>query len=170
MAKPTFSEVASAIQDPLLSDNFLLVIPNVPGGGVGEALRLQCRSASKPGKTINSVEVAVFGHVLEFASNISFSHDMSVSYAENGKAQVTTALELWQNAIRSAETQLGAPKSAYARNGIFYVYDNVGNVVKEYLIEAMWPAQVPDISFDGSSSSALNVDASFKYDRVITVK
>jgi hypothetical protein len=168
--KPSFGDVANSILDPMLSDNFLLDIPNVPGGQNGQPLRMQCKSAAKPGVTVNAVEVQVFGHTLEFASNLTYGHDMSVEYVENRSGQITTILENWAKLIRDNETQSGEFKKVYAVNGIFTIFDQKGNSVKEYKIENMWPSQIPDLSFDGSSSSIISLSATFKYDRAIVVK
>lgn len=167
--KPTLGDIAAAVLDPMLSDNYLLDIPNIPGGGNAQALRMQCTSATKPGSTLNAVEVQVFGHTLEFAGNKTFSHDMSVEYVENRQGQITTLLENWAEVIRATETQTGGYKSEYARSGIFTIFDNKGETVKEYEIHGMWPSAVPDLAFQGSSSSIITLSVSWKYDHY-TVK
>ncbi len=164
MPKPTLGQLAASVLDPMLSDNFLLDIPNIPGGGDYTALRIQCQSAVKPGMTINAVEVQVFGHTLEFAGNKTFNHDMTIEYVENRSAQITTQLENWANLIRSTQSQHGAFKKDYARSGYFTIFDNMGNIVREYEIFGMWPSVVPDISFNGQSSSIINLSTTFKFD------
>jgi hypothetical protein len=164
MPKPTLGDVAASVLDPMLSDNFLLDIPNVPGGGNPQPLRVQCQSAVKPGMTINAVEVQVFGHTLEYASNKTFNHDMTVEYVENRSAQITTTLEQWGNFCRSTQSQHGAYKAEYARNGYFTIFDNKGTIVREYEIHNMWPSVVPDINFNGTSSSLITLSVTFKFD------
>jgi hypothetical protein len=163
-SKPTLGQIAASVLDPMLSDNFLLDIANIPGGGDYTALRLQCTSAVKPGFTINAVEVQVFGHTLEFAGNKTFNHDMTIEYVENRSAQVTTTLENWGNLVRDTETQTGAYKTEYARNGYFTIFDQMGKAVREYEIFNMWPSVVPDLSFNGSSSSVITLSTTFKFD------
>lgn len=162
--KPTLGDIAASVLDPMLSDNYLLNIPDIPGGGNAQALRMQCTSAVKPGSTLNAVEVQVFGHTLEFAANKTFSHDMSVEYVENRQAQITTLLENWAELIRATETQTGGYKSEYARSGYFTIFDNKGKTVREYEIHGLWPSAVPDLSFQGSSSSIITLSVSWKYD------
>lgn len=162
--KPTLGDIAASVLDPMLSDNYLLNIPDVPGGGNANALRMQCTSAVKPGSTINAVEVQVFGHTLEYAANKTFSHDMSVEYVENRTGQITAALEAWADLIRGTETQLGGYKSEYARSAYFTIFDNKGQTVREYEIVGLWPSAVPDLSFNGSSSSIITLSVSWKYD------
>ncbi len=164
MPKPSLGQLSASVLDPMLSDNFLLDIPNIPGGGDYKALKIQCQSATKPGVTINAVEVQVFGHTLEFASNKTFNHDMTIEYVENRKAEVTTTLENWADLIRNTESQHGEYKAGYARSGYFTIFDNMGLTVREYEIFQMWPSVVPDISFNGSSSSLITLSTTFKFD------
>ncbi len=167
--KPSFGDVAASILDPMLSDNFFLNINDIPGIGqvFDNALRMQCQSATKPGTSINSVEVQVFGHTLEYAGGMTYGHDLSVEYVENRTGQITQTLEAWSEYIRSRDSQHGAFKKDYARDGTLKIYDQKGNTVLEYKIENMFVTSVPDLSFNGSSSSAITLSASFKYDRVI---
>ncbi len=164
MPKPNIGDVAAAIPDPMLSDNFVLDIPNVPTGANTVPLRMLCQQASKPGMTINAVEVQLFGHTLEHVGNLTYSHDMTMQYLENRMAQIQTILENWAEFCRSHDTQHGAYKSEYARDGYLTIFDQKGAKVKEYRIVNMWPSQVPEVQFDGTNSTAITLSVSFKYD------
>jgi T4-like virus tail tube protein gp19 len=164
MPKPSLSSVAASIVDPMLSDNYELRFPNIPTGDNIVPFIMQCRTASKPGITINPVEVQLFGHTLEFAGNLTYSHDMAVEYLENRKAEITSTLERWAEMIRSHESQHGAYKNEYSRDAYLYIYDQKGIIVKEYVIVNCWPSQVPETAFDGQSSNAIALQVTFKYD------
>lgn len=164
MPKPNLGAIISAIPDPLLSDNYQLEFPNVPTGDSSVPLLMQCRSATKPGVTVNNVEVQVFGHTLEHAGNKTFSHDMTVEYVENRSMQIHSILERWAELIRGTQTQHGSFKSEYARPGVLTVFNQKGEVVFVYQIEGCWPSAVPDTSFDGSASNLISLSVSFKYD------
>lgn len=164
MAKPTLGDINVAMMDPMLSDNFVLDIPNLPTGETAVPLRMLCQQASKPGIMLNPVEVQLFGHTTEHVGNLTYSHDMTVQYLENRKAEVQTRLENWAEYCRSHDTQHGAYKSEYARDGYLTVFDQRGNMVVSYRITNMWPSQVPEVQFDGSNSSVITLSATFKYD------
>lgn len=164
MPKPTILQVQSSIQDPLLSDNYQLEFPNVPTGANSVPLLMQCQSAQKPGITLTPIEVQVFGHTLEYAGNLTYSHDMTVEYVENRMMQITSILEGWAELIRNHETQHGGYHSEYARDAYMTVFDNKGAIVKKYRIVGCWPTQVPEISFNGSSSTLIMLSTTFKYD------
>ena len=164
MPKPSLGDIAAAIPDPMLSDNYSLDIPNVPTGASSRPLLMQCRTASKPGLTINAVEVQLFGHTLEHAGNLTYSHDMQVEYVENRFMQIHTILEGWAEYVRSHDTQHGAYKSEYARDGYLKLFDQKGRTVKEYRIEGMWPSSIPETPFDGQASNLIAISVGFKYD------
>ena len=163
MPKPQLGQIAAAVVDPLLSDNFSLNIPSVPSGDSTVPLLMLCRTATKPGMTLNQVEVQLFGHTLEYAGNLTYNHDLSVEYVENRSMQIHKILEAWMLYIRAEETQHGAYASEYYRNADFTVYDNKGNVVREYTIHGLWPSAVQDLSFDGTSANSLACSVTFKF-------
>jgi hypothetical protein len=166
MAKPTLSEVLR-IKDPMLSDNFELLIPKVPGGGSAKALRIQCKTAVKPGSTVNEVLMELFGHSVVHAGSVQYSHDLPVTYLEDSKGTITKTLEAWKKEIRDHETQSGSYKEDYSTDAEFIIYDQAGKKVLNYTIVNIWPNQIPDLQFDGAASTqGIEVSASFKFDLI----
>lgn len=167
MAKPDLGQVATHVKDPMLSDNFVLAISNVPQqGGVETPLRVQCQQAIKPGMTVENVEVMLFGHTLEYAGRLTYSHDMSVTYVENVNGTIIRIFEKWAELIRSHTSQHGEFKAVYAKDAVLQIMDNKGGIVLEYLIKNIWPSSVPDIQMDGSGANLITHQISFKFDWV----
>lgn len=166
MPKPTLGQIESAVLDPMLSDNYQFLIPNLPAGvsDVSNQLLMLCRTATKPGITTNAVEVQLYGHTLEYAGNLTFAHDLTIEYVENRQAQISKILDDWSSLIRRFTTQHGAFKSEYAVTAYLDIFDQKGNVVRKYHIFGVWPSQVPDISFDGQASNIVSLSVTFKYD------
>lgn len=170
MPKPQIGKIVSVIKDPMVSDHFVMEFPNVPTGSQDEEpLMIQCQNATKPGMTLNEVQVALFGHVLVYAGNLTFSHDMSVTFVENVRGGIMRTLEKWQQLIRGVNTQHGRFKASgdgggYARDAFLTIFDNKGEAALKYQIKNIWPGTLPDTSFDGSSSSLISHGVSFKYD------
>ncbi len=164
MPKPTLGNIATAVLDPLLSDNYQLNFPNIPTGGKTTSLLMQCKTCSKPGVTLNTAEVQLFGHTLEHATNKTFSHDLAVNYVENRTMEIHEILEAWMEFIRATQTQHGNFKKEYARDAYLTVFDQKGNTVAEYVIVNCFPTSVPETAFDGGGSNILEVSANFKYD------
>lgn len=166
MAKPTLNEVLR-IKDPMLSDNFELIIAKVPGGGSAKALRIQCKTAVKPGSTINEVLMELFGHAVVHAGAKTYSHDLPITYIEDSKGTITRTLEAWQHEIRDKDTQSGNYKEDYATDAEFIIYDQAGKKVLKYEIINIWPNQIPDLNFDGTQGTqAVELSANFKFDFV----
>lgn len=168
MSKFSLGDISSTLLDPLLSDNFKLVFANLPTifstPANTTALNIQCKNVTKPGVTLNSAPAQLFGHEIEFATNKTFSHDMSVTYIENRDMQIHTILDEWCEYIRGTQTQHGNFKADYARDATLFVYDQRGAKIKEFIIVNCFPTSVPETSFDGSSSNILEVAVTFKYD------
>jgi hypothetical protein len=171
--------------DPMLSDNFLLTIPSIPlaagtkgGDSSGKSLALQCRTVSKPGVTLENVEVALFGHTLQYVGRKTFSHDMTVEFVENRNGVIQQTLEGWAEFCRATQTQLGNYKGGsttqaaggYARTGILDVYDVTGLLKMQYQIVNLWPSSVPEVAFDGSSATLITLSVTFKYDYYVQLQ
>lgn len=173
MPVPQLGKIMSVIKDPMVSDHFTLEIPMVPtGGSDAEALLIQCQSATKPGETIDEVAVALFGHTLVYAGRKVFAHDLNITYVENVKGTIMRTFEKWAELVRGTNTQHGRFKggennggaSGYTANGKFSIFDNAGELVLEYTLYNMWPANIPEVSFDGTSSNLITHAIGFKYD------
>lgn len=165
MPRPELGLVASTVKDPMLSMDFQLEFPNVPTGTKDEQLLLiHCQQASKPGLTIENVEVQLFGHTLEFAGRLTYSHDLSVTLVENVRGEIQRILENWMEVVRFHKTQHGEFKSGYARDAKLTIFDNKGGTPLIYKIFNVWPSALPEVSFSGSESNIVTLGVTFKYD------
>lgn len=161
MGKVTFDE-ATTILDPLLSDNFELLIPKPPVGDA-DRLRIHCKTAVKPGMTVEEVLVEVFGHAIVHAGRKSFSRTMAITYVENKDLVITKMFEEWSELIRATQTQSGSFKTEYSTDATFIIYDQKGDEVARYNIRGIWPKSVPELSFD-NGAQALEAPIEFAYD------
>lgn len=165
MPKPQIGKVISVIKDPMVSDQFVLEFPGVPTGDAdSEPLMIHCQQATKPGMTLNEVQVQVFGHTLVYAGNVTFSHDMSVTFVENVRGGIMRCLERWSEIARNHLTQHGEFKAGYARDAKLTIFDNKGDAVLIYKVVNVWPSSIPDTSFDGTAANLITHSVSFKFD------
>lgn len=165
MAVPQIGKIASVIKDPMVSDHFQLEFPEVPTGQQDEEpLLISCQQAMKPGMTLNQVEVQLFGHTLEFAGNLTYGHDLSVTFVENVRGSILRTLEKWVEIARGHTTQHGEFKAGYSRDAVLSIFDNKGDTVLKYKIFGVWPSQLPDTQFDGTNSTLITHAVTFKYD------
>lgn len=164
MPKPTLSEVYD-IRDPMLNDNFDFSIANIPGNGIdSRKFTVQCKSAVKPGMTIDQVEMALFGHKVRHAAKKTFSGTFTIEAYENSKGEFSKGLENWAEVIRGTDTQHGAFKVNYARNALLTAYDQTGAVIAVWEIENVWPTEIPEEQFDGEGGTAITLSVTFAYD------
>lgn len=178
-------EAVSQVLDPLLSDNFRLEFPglgSLGGGtlgtgistaGVGnvsplaytDVLTIQCQSATKPGSDLEVVPVDLFGHSIQYAGRLTFSHTLSITFVEDRRTAVSKILTNWQRLARKISTQHGGYKSDYAlKKALLHVYDQGGGApMATFEIINVWPSSVPELTFDGQAS-LVTVSATLAYD------
>jgi hypothetical protein len=164
--KPNLYSILT-IADPMLSDNFELIFPTVPslsGSGNTESLRLQCKTATKPGMTLEQVTYDLFGHTVEFGGRLTYSHTMTVEFVENWQGTITRNLENWLEMCRTHQSQHGHFKAQYVSTATLNIYNQVGDISLAYKIFNMFPTEIPELSFDGSAATALSLSATFSFD------
>jgi hypothetical protein len=162
--KPQLGKVISVIKDPMLSDQFTLEFPSVPTGDAdSEPLMIHCQQATKPGLTLNEVQVQLFGHTLVYAGNLTYSHDMSTTFVENVRGGIMRIIENWAEKCRNHLTQHGGFYNDYARDGKLTIFDNAGAAALIYKIVGMWPNTVPETQFDGTNANLITHSVGFKY-------
>lgn len=165
MSKVTLDEFQS-IGDPLLSDAFEIIIPNLPAGlnsQGGRYFRLQCKTITKPGSTLQEVLQEAYGHTLRYAGKKEFSGSISSEFVENSQLRMYTILEDWVDVIRSTDFQLGLFKREYAVTATINIFDQKGAITYAGELRGFWPKGLQDISFDGSAA-AVPVNCDFSYD------
>lgn len=167
MAKVTRAEFETRTADPLLSDNYELIIPKLPSfiseSNAIEAIRIQCKSTSKPGTTIQEALVEGFGHQGRSAGRKEFSGSLNIEFNENSDMTITKICQQWIDGIRATDTQLGTFKKDYTVTATLNFFKQDGSIAKTYTIFNLWCKSAPELQMDGSGS-AVPVSAEFSYD------
>lgn len=165
MAKTTLQEFEGSLQDPLLSDNYKVIIPTPQSmqGADNKPMSIQIKSAAKPGMNIEQQLTEVFGHALRYAGRKTFTGTWSVNYQESADLKITNFIEAWVNSIRGTDTQIGSNKDEYAVKVTFQILDNKDQVVASYDIHGVWPTAVPELPME-QSGQALEISAEFSFD------
>ena len=162
--KPQIGKIMSVIKDPMVSDQFVLEFPSVPTGNAdSEPLMIHCQQVAKPGVTVNEVQVQVFGHTLVYAGNLTYSHDMSVTFVENVRGSIMRSLEHWSEKIRNHLSQHGEFFAGYSTDAKLTIFDNKGAASLIYKIYGIWPATLPEVQMDGTNANLITHSVSFKY-------
>lgn len=162
MPRVTLDETYS-LPDPMLNDNFDLVFSDIPGGGDGRQMRIQCLGAALPGATLGTVEVELFGHKLVYAGRKTFTNSMTVAFHEVYDGSTYQALRNWQAAARATATQTGGFSDAYMRTAILTIYDQTGAEAASWDVFRMFPTEVSEYQFEGAGGQAIRQDATFAF-------
>jgi hypothetical protein len=164
MPKPTLQNTLD-IKDPMLSDNFDVTFSKLPSAvSDAEKLKFQCKTAIKPGTTIEEVAIELFGHRTMHVGRKTFSNSMQLEFVEDREGKIHENMDKWHTFCRDTKTQHGNYKEEYAGTCEFNIYDQKGEKVKTFTIHNIWPSVVPDMQFDGSSATAISCAVEFKFD------
>lgn len=165
MAKPTLQEMMQ-LPDPAQSDHFEFIIADIPGGGSGSSgsLRIQCQQVVLPGKSIEPVSQETSGNQLQHVGRSLYSHDVSITFIETRMYTAHKAIRNWIEYCRRHETQLGHYKAEYAKTATLKAFDQKGTTIEEFTLYGVWPNQLPDVQYDGTSSSIIMIAAGFQCD------
>lgn len=183
---------AHQYKDPALSFEYELIIPYIPGsekftmndervfGGDYEAaiarqfgastsaaglMRIFATAVATPEKTIDEVLVNLAGgHELVYAGLIKTAHDVSVTFKERRDYVIWNAINQWAEFCRAHQTQHGHYKDEYSVVATLKVFDQKSKQVMLFKLYGFWPSNVPSISFDATSSNAIEHSITFKCD------
>lgn len=152
--------------DPLQSDFFELIIPNVPGAPMGAAdiLRIGCQQVSLPSKLLEVVQKELAGNQLQYAGRSLTEHDVTTTFMENRNMDVHRSLRNALEFTRRQRTQVGNYKSAYARRALLNVFDQMGMQVDSFILHNLWLNILGELAFDGTGSNSVMIQATWQID------
>lgn len=168
MPHTSYSDVRS-LPDPLLSYNFDLIIPNLPGGGDTKRLTIKCQSTSIPGTSVDDVTVSLHGIDLKFAGRQMWSHTLQATYLETRDMGTRFAIKSWIEFCRNARLNSGNYKANYATIADLVLYDDTGKTVRTVRMEGFFPQTMDDGAVDGTSSTAVTIGVTWAYDAAFDV-
>ncbi len=164
MARTSYSDM-SGLPDPLLSYNFDLVIPNIPGGGNTKALTIKCQSTSLPGKSLEDVTVTAHGVELKYAGRVVYTHTQQATFYETRDLTTRDALRGWMESARDVPTNSGDYKVNYGTLAYLLLYDDtVTNVIRTIQFDGFFCQDMQEATLEGSGSSVVTISATFYYD------
>lgn len=159
---------SGALPDILDQIGFNIYFGNVPlSGGRSHNLTIACINAVLPGLGNESYEATLHGHTHKFRGRMTTARTMSISFYEVQTGEISQNLYGWNEFVvgtRSGNSQ--GYKADYSTTVTFDVLDTTGRVTRRHLIYGVFPQEVPDVTFDGSSSAAVQLSSTFNYDYV----
>ena len=162
MARTSLENIRS-LPDPLLTYNWDIFIPNLPGGGDTRAITWKAVSTTIPSIMLEPVNVNLGPAELKYAGRENYSHSWQVTLHETRDVGTQLALMAWQKIARDNNTNTGNYKSVYAPSAQLVLYDDIPSVVRTLTLHGLWPETVDEAALD-RASGAVQIGVTFSYD------
>jgi len=162
MARSSLQDSLS-LGDPAQLWNFDLVLPVIPGTSNTRPLTFRCQSTDMPGSSLENLEVALHGHVIQYAGRRMYTQTLNATFLETFDWETRGIFNRWMEIARSWRNNSGSYFATYAVSGLLVTYDDVPNVVQTTQINYMWPESMQEVQLDGSQSGPVQISVSFRY-------
>ena len=152
------------LADSLKNYNFDLVIPNVPGGGDGEALRLHVVTTSIPGLSSEMIERAMHGFIIKEAGRGRFPGVLPTEYVESSELVIFKAMKAWHDLQWDKKTGAQATATIYKTNAFLHILGNDRSVKATIKLSGVCIEEISDTPMSGESSELVRASVTFSYD------
>lgn len=167
MSRVAFSETA-ALPDTLDVIAYEMLFGNIPGGGNSKGLNLRSTDTNIPGISNESFTSTVHGHTRNFRGRPMFSGTWSTTFIETVDGFTLRTIRRWHERVAGVESGNSAGYlSQYSVTAKLIVYDTTGKKVNHYILEEVYPQDLPDVQLSGEASAAMKVPVTWKYARCI---
>lgn len=142
------------------------------GTGIGETietdkmqiLALRCRSASIAPITVEQVTVEHKGYKAQYSGRITQEGTVTLEFLDDQRQNVLSILRAWMVGVRSLKDNKSEGKSGYAGKMSIIALKQDGAFNSAYIYDKIWPQNIGEISFSGSSPEIVVVSCTFAYD------
>lgn len=152
-----------SLQDPAMSYNFDLFLPNIPGSSDTRDLTFKCMTSDLPGVAVDPVDVALHGVNVPFAGRKIYTHTLSATFLETADWMTREKFRRWNEFIRSWRNNSGALAAAYKVDGQMVLYNDVPEVVRTTNLYGLYLETMAEVQLDGSQSGLISLQCTFKY-------
>lgn len=163
MSRTSLQDV-SGLTDPLLSYNFDLIFPRIPGGGNTRAMTIKCMSTAIPGMQLEQQTASLHGVEINYAGRQIWSKTFQATFIETRDAGTRAAIRKWIEYARNNKNNQGNYKRDYGVDAVLHLYDDIPNIIQETKIVGCFPTQLDDVNMDGGQGTLVQVTCTFSYD------
>lgn len=162
--RPISLSDALSIPDLLDQSRYTLYLGQIPGSGDSRDLTIKCFMATTPGMANEAFEAVLGGHQVNFRGRMLLNQTLTFSFYEDSRMNTLTKLRTWHEYVVGTESgNSQGYVDDYSVDAQLAVYDTVGLLVGNHIIYRLYPNDVPEIQQSGESSSAMQINASFKF-------
>lgn len=152
-----------SLQDPALSYNFDLFLPNIPGSSDTRDLTFKCMTADLPGVALDPVDVPLHGVNIPFAGRKIYTHTINATFLETADWMTREKFRRWNEFIRSWRNNSGSLAAAYKVNSQMVLYNDVPEVMRTTNLYGLYPETMAEVQLDGGASNLISLQITFKY-------
>lgn len=165
MPKPTLTQLYN-LPDILAGDNFYFYIPQPSGlSGVWDNnLSIKCVNTTLAGVSNEKMTIPLYGQQLNYRGRRIQPQSLSATYYEDMTMATWKALKTWFETIVRLEDGFGRQRREYTSTAILEVYNQMGDLINKTVYHQLFPQDLSDVSFDGSSTQPVQVNVTFSYD------
>jgi hypothetical protein len=162
--RPALNEYKS-VGDPLMTSDFFLMIPFIPGSPDPRKLSYKVINTSLPGSQIEQIPYEIGARKFNFAGRRVYSGTWTAQLVETADASTRADLLRWMDITRPYASGNGTYKNQYSVSAELRVYDAANRVAVSSVIKGMFPLSIEDSNLD-QSSTVLQYSVQFSFDEV----
>lgn len=136
------------------------------GGDNRDALKIQCQSTSKPGRSVGRIHVPFKGTGgVNFPGKVTFSHEWPCTFVENSvDLAIGKALHGWQQAMMDARTGQGGLDVDVKSDVYLRLLDQTNAVISTIKLVGCFVQTVDDVALTFEDESVLIYNTTWAYD------
>lgn len=163
--RPQLQEYKS-VGDPIMSGDFYLLIPTIPGSSDSRRMSYKIVSTNLPGSQIEQMQLEIGARRFNFAGRRTYSGSWNSTIIETADATTRADLLGWMNICRPYANGNGTYRNEYAQRAELRVYDAANNLAISQTILALFPLSVDDADLS-QGSNILQYNVTWSFDEVI---
>lgn len=132
------------------------------GDDVSEHIRLSVKSINAPKVTSEQITLKHGNDTVKVAAAPSYE-DLSIQVHDTLGTDQINVIQQWYNKVFDWNTKLMGMVSEYKTSGILYMYSPDGNVVRQWILEGIWPKSYgngTDFSYESTEAQSVTLDLS----------
>ena len=143
---------------------FQVQITNPINGTGDNKLSFMAKATSLPGFQVGSYVVPYFGRQVKFGCDKVFE-DWPVTIINDEDFLVRNALEAWNNAINTHESNERALPQNYKSQGEVVQYSKDGRILRKYVFDGIFPVSIDSIPLSWETVDTIEeFNVTFQYD------
>lgn len=162
----TSIQTMMAVVDPLMSWDWEVAIPTIPGVDDTRQISVRATSTSIPGKSLEQQTWEGHGVKLRFAGKMSFDDTWELTLIEARDNKTRDIISTWIDYARSWLSNSGSYKSEYAVPVSLTLLDAKGTDIRDIQLVNAFPTQLGQATLD-QGTGIVNYQVTFSFDYMV---